>query len=40
MLQEVARKVRQEQTLAEQKLWGMLRAHRCGGFHFRRQCIR
>jgi len=32
-----ARRLRQSQTLAEKILWGLVRAHRLGGFKFRRQ---
>ncbi len=32
-----ARRLRQSQALAEKILWGLVRAHRLGGFKFRRQ---
>ena len=32
-----ARRLRQSQTLAEKTLWGLVRAHRLGGFKFGRQ---
>ena len=33
----LAREAWREQTPAEKRLWEMLREHRCGGLHFRRQ---
>ncbi|MDQ2798015.1 MAG: endonuclease domain-containing protein [Armatimonadota bacterium] len=36
-LQALARQARREQTPAEEALWKLLRAHRCGNLHFRRQ---
>lgn len=37
MLKTLAREARREQTPAEKRLWEILRDHRCGGLHFRRQ---
>ncbi len=39
MLQGLAREARRAPTLAERRLWELLRDHRCGGLHFRRQDI-
>jgi very-short-patch-repair endonuclease len=39
MLRTLARGARREQTPAEKLLWEMLRDHRCGGLHFRRQKV-
>jgi very-short-patch-repair endonuclease len=39
MLKALAREARREQTPAEKQLWEMLRDHRCGGLHFRRQKV-
>jgi very-short-patch-repair endonuclease len=36
-LRDTARKLRRDQTEAEQKLWSRLRRHQMKGFHFRRQ---
>lgn len=38
-LQERARALRREMTVAEQRLWQRLRMHRVGKLHFRRQQI-
>ena len=37
MLKALAREARREQTPAEKRLWEVVRDHRCGGLHFRRQ---
>lgn len=39
ILQSLARQARREQTPAEKALWRLLRAHRCGNLHFRRQAL-
>ena len=39
MLKALAREARRESTPAEARLWEMLRDHRCGGLHFRRQKV-
>ena len=39
MLKALAREARREPTPAEAQLWEMLRDHRCGGLHFRRQKV-
>jgi len=36
-MRQAALEARAEQTPAEKALWAMVRAHRCGGLHFRRQ---
>ncbi len=36
---ELAKAMRREMTVAEEKLWNVLRKNRLGGFHFRRQQI-